>query len=217
MVLNVTNGPRPSGDGETVNALNMGNLKTIKQSVATYNLKTNKAVKAACISLDDQEGRAFLAADLMSIELVRDLDEKGNSRCNEARVLGEEIDEMLQGHDKAWEQLGAKARQAKKRAREKLEGVELEDKIAAIEKALVADRAALSVKPITFTRLPDPDAKVVPTRVRERPPPPPPAPPRSLVEEWRRQIDECKRAEVAAEAEYKNTAAPSLLRPHRTH
>lgn len=36
MVLNVTNGPRPSGDGETVDALNMGNLKTIKQSVATY-------------------------------------------------------------------------------------------------------------------------------------------------------------------------------------
>ena len=35
------------------------------------NLKTNAAVHAACGGLDDQEGRAFLTADYMGVELVR--------------------------------------------------------------------------------------------------------------------------------------------------
>ena len=40
-------------------------------------------VREACGLLDDQEGRAFLTADLLHIELVR------NDSTNEARRLGE--------------------------------------------------------------------------------------------------------------------------------
>ena len=63
--------------------------------VALFNLKTNAAVRAACGCLDDQEGRAFIAADLLGIELARNQNEEGNSRRNDARRLGEEIDEKL--------------------------------------------------------------------------------------------------------------------------
>ena len=65
MVLGVTGGPRPSGDEVVLEKHTCGTLKTCKQSVALLNLKTNAAVHECCGRLDDQEGRAFLAADQM--------------------------------------------------------------------------------------------------------------------------------------------------------
>ena len=52
-------------------AYTFGTLKIIKQVTALLNLKTNAAVHEACGGLNDQEGRVFLAADLMGVELVR--------------------------------------------------------------------------------------------------------------------------------------------------
>ena len=81
MVIGITNAPLPSGDGKVVDGLTLGDLKTIKQTVALLNLKTNTAVHEACGCLDDQEGRAFLAADVIGVELVRGMSHEGNSRC----------------------------------------------------------------------------------------------------------------------------------------
>ena len=123
MVLDVENGPVVSGDAAIVGDLTIGHLKTVKQTVATFNLKTNAAVRACCGFLDDQEGRAFLVADLRGVELIRNSGEEGNSRRNEARTLGEEIDEKLSAHEKRLERMGAAARKKKERARQKSDGV----------------------------------------------------------------------------------------------
>ena len=90
----------------------------------------------------------------MGIELVRDETDAGNSRGNEARKLGEEIDELLKEYETKYEKLGVTARKAKQRAREAHpDGAG--EKIAAIEAKLVADRAALASKEIDLRRLPD--------------------------------------------------------------
>ena len=157
MVIGVSNGPVPSGEGAAVASLTLGDLKLVKQVVATLNLKTNADVHAACGCLDDQEGRAFLAADLIGIQLVRGLSQVGNSRGNEARRLGEEIDERLAAHEAALDKLGSTARQKKSRAR-KAEGAD--DKVAAIDVKLASDKAALAAAVVVLERLPDAKVKI---------------------------------------------------------
>ena len=44
MVIGVSNGPLPSGDGAAIESLTLGDLKLVKQAVATLNLKTNAFV-----------------------------------------------------------------------------------------------------------------------------------------------------------------------------
>ena len=95
MLIGVEDGPVASGDDKALDKHTFGTLKIVKQATALLNISTNAAVHAACGPLDDQEGRAFLAADYMGIQLVRGKDYVGNSRENEARRLGEEIDEKL--------------------------------------------------------------------------------------------------------------------------
>ena len=48
MALGNSGGPWPSGDDKITGDLTMGDLKSIKQVVATFNLKTNASVRAAC-------------------------------------------------------------------------------------------------------------------------------------------------------------------------
>ena len=78
-----------------------------------------------------------MAADLMDIELVRGAEYEGNSRANEARRFGEEIDEKLKEYEEKLEKLGAAARQKKSRARKGADG---DEKIRAIDAKLFADR-----------------------------------------------------------------------------
>ena len=169
MVLGVTGGPRPSGDEAILEKHTWGTLKTCKQSVALLNLKTNAAVRECCGRLDDQEGRAFLAADQMGVELVRDESDVGNSRGNEARKLGEEIDEVLKEYETKYEKLGVNARKARQRARD-ADPDGADEKVAAIEAKLVADRAALGSTEVSFKRLPDTRAPIKVKRERPRAP-----------------------------------------------
>ena len=197
MVLGVTGGPRPSGDEVVLEKHTCGTLKTCKQSVALLNLKTNAAVHECCGRLDDQEGRAFMAADQMGIELVRDETDAGNSRGNEARKLGEEIDELLKEYETKYEKLGVTARKAKQRAREAHpDGAG--EKIAAIEAKLVADRAALASKEIDLRRLPDTRAPIKVSK-RERPRAPSP-PPLSQLQQLAAAVVEAEKAADAADA-----------------
>ena len=165
------NGPVVSGDAAIVGDLTIGHLKTVKQTVATFNLKTNAAVRACCGCLDDQEGRAFLVADLRGVELIRNSGEEGNSRRNEPRTLGEEIDEKIAAHEAALDKLGAAARQKKSRARK---GEGADEKIAAIDAKLQSDKAALAAAVVVLERLPDTKVKI--QTKRERPPKPAPVP-----------------------------------------
>ena len=80
MLIGVEDGPVASGDDKALDKHTFGTLKIVKQATALLNISTNAAVHAACGPLDDQEGRAFLAADYMGIQLVRGKDYVGNSR-----------------------------------------------------------------------------------------------------------------------------------------
>ena len=195
MVIGVSNGPVPSGEGAAVASLTLGDLKLVKQVVATLNLKTNADVHAACGCLDDQEGRAFLAADLIGIQLVRGLSQVGNSRGNEARRLGEEIDERLAAHEAALDKLGSTARQKKSRAR-KAEGAD--DKVAAIDVKLASDKAALAAAVVVLERLPD--AKVKIEVKRERPPKPAPVAPLQTHSQRRTKVVKAEEAAARADA-----------------
>ena len=106
---------------------------------------------------------------MIGVELVRGMSHEGNSRGNEARRLGEEMDEKLVAHEVALDKLGSAARQKKSRAR-KAEGAD--EKIAAIDAKLVSDKAALAAEIVVLERLPD--AKVKIEVKRERPPKPAP-------------------------------------------
>eukprot|EP00966_Prymnesium_polylepis_P274065 6331256-Prymnesium_polylepis.1 len=109
----------------------------------------------------------------MSRHLRKPQGEGGNSRGNEARRLGEEIDEKLVVYEASLERLGAAARQKKSRAR-KADGADVN--IRAIDEKLANDRAALAAAAVVLERLPDAAAKI--EVKRERPPAPPKPPPR---------------------------------------
>lgn len=220
MVLGVVNGPVVSGDGWATSEFTFGILKTIKQVVALFNLKTNAAVHAACGPLDDQEGRAFLAADLLGIELVRNLNEEGNSRANEARRLGEEIDERLQEHEKALDRLGAAARQKRSRARK---GEGADEKVAAIDAKLAEDREALAAGVVVLERLPDATVKIEVKRERRRPQPDEETQLLMEIERWRISAKEADAALIEIECTLNRSqktlarwGEPKYEKPERT-
>jgi hypothetical protein len=168
MVTGVSNGPVVSGDGNAVTEMSLRVLKSIKAVVEPLNLKTNAAVHEACGLLDDQEGRAFLAGDLMGVEIVR------GTGLNESRKLGEQIDELLRNEKSrdATIRSGIWARKSKARGKEGGEA-----KLLKLDEELIRKRAEHWDAPLTLN-LPDATAPI--KKERERPPkvPQPPPPPR---------------------------------------
>ena len=67
MFTGVARGPILSGDGKVLERFSLRVLKSIAAGIQPLNLKANAAVHESCGLLDDQEGRAFLAADLLSL------------------------------------------------------------------------------------------------------------------------------------------------------
>ena len=70
MVTGVEGGPRPSGDAEILKQLNLQDLKDLNQAVLALRVTKNPAVLEACLNLDEREGRGFLAADMLGVELL---------------------------------------------------------------------------------------------------------------------------------------------------
>lgn len=209
MVLGVTNGPVPSGVTEIVSEISLGALKAISKAVASFNLAHNADVHRCCSLLDDQEGRAFLAADLRGVELLR----------VEARGVGEQIDDKLRGFKADDMRLRGAARTARSKARRKPDTAD--ERIAAIDAKLVADRAALRA---TAASLELPDAPISTTRAK---------PKVELTEEqvlvaerefWRQELEERRKALVEIEADLldgekavQRFAVPAFEFPERTH
>jgi hypothetical protein len=162
-------GPVMSGDGAVLEQLSLRVLKSISAAIKALNLVTNADVHACCGLLDDQEARAFLAADLLGIELVR------GSRANESRKVGEQIDTLLRG-EKARDKLirkGIRSRKSKARgkpgAESKLPALDVEQRRKRAEHWDAA--VALELPDTSVTKV---------EKERERPlPPPPPTPPPS--------------------------------------
>ena len=61
----IESGPVMSGDGKVTENLTLRILKSARVGVEDLKLASNEAVHESCGLLDDQEGRAFVAADLM--------------------------------------------------------------------------------------------------------------------------------------------------------
>ena len=100
-----------SGDGKVIENMTLRILKSVKVAVEDLNLASNEAAHESCGLIDDQEGRAFVATDLMGVEIVR------GDAVNESRKIGEQIDELLRGEkarDKAIRS-GIRSRKAKAR------------------------------------------------------------------------------------------------------
>ena len=90
MVLDVHDGPKPSGEGRAVEQLNLQDLKDISATVIDFHVATNKAVKAACPNLDEREGKGYLAADQLGVELIPSYEAP-----TEAHTVGKQVEELL--------------------------------------------------------------------------------------------------------------------------
>ena len=88
-MVTVAGGPVSSG-GIKLEKLNRRDCSDIKVAVAALNIQLNAVVKRCCAELDDQEGRGFLGADLLGIELIR-----GGAAPTEGHQIGLQIDNLL--------------------------------------------------------------------------------------------------------------------------
>eukprot|EP00966_Prymnesium_polylepis_P336969 7391834-Prymnesium_polylepis.1 len=167
MFTGIERGPVTSGDGKVLEQLSLRVLKAVHTAIQTLNVAANKAVHESCDLLDEQEARAFLAADLMGVELVRG---KG---ANESRTVGEQIDHLLRGEKTKDKAIRSGIRSRKSKARSKPGG---EAKLAELDAEQQRKRAEHWDAAVVLD-LPDPNVTKVKTE-RERPPPPPPPPPR---------------------------------------
>ena len=176
-----------SGYGKVVESLSLRILKSIHAAIQPLKLKSNDAVHECCGLLDDQEGRAFLAADLVGVELVRGM------RANESRKVGEQIDELLRG-ERARDQLirkGIRSRKAKVRGKEGAES-----KLQALDVEQRRKRAEHWDAELTLP-LPDPATTKV-KKEREHPPPPPKLPPPPAPQTAAQRRTKVEKAEEAA-------------------
>ena len=104
-----------------------------------YKLKISKnvAVKEACGSLDDQEGRGWLGADLLGVTLMHSY-----KPPTEAHTAGQQIDDILSEAKTHVERLKGAARKRKTDARKKGLGAEdLAAKLEGIDAKLARDLA----------------------------------------------------------------------------
>eukprot|EP00966_Prymnesium_polylepis_P157685 3644609-Prymnesium_polylepis.1 len=138
MVTGVEGGPVASGDGRAVDKLNIQDLRDIRDAADKLKISKNPAVKAACGSLDDQEGRGWLGADLLGVTLVHSYEAP-----TEGHKVGQQIDDILSDAKMQVERMKGAARKRKTDARKKgLGAAELADKLRSIDEKLVADLSA---------------------------------------------------------------------------
>ena len=142
MVIDVQNGPQPSGDGKATKELTLQDCREVRDAVAALKVTTNPAVQASCGKLDEQEGRGVLAADLLGVPLIH-----GDEVPNEMHKVGLQIDDLLKNAKEREDKLRQSARTARSRKRGKLEGEALEKAIAYIDLKLAEDRKALWASP----------------------------------------------------------------------
>ena len=135
MITNVEDGPVASGDGRTVDQLNIQDCRDIREAADNLKIGKNEAVKAACGSLDDQEGRGWLGADVLGVTLVHSYEAP-----TEAHKVGLQIDMILSEAKPVVERMKGAARKRKTDARKKgLGEQELVDKVNAIDDKLARD------------------------------------------------------------------------------
>ena len=166
----------------------------MRVGVEALNLASNEAAHESCWLIDDQEGRAFLATDLLGVEIVRG---KG---ANESRKIGEQIDELLRAEKARDKAIRSGIRSRKAKARKKPETAE--KKLLELDEEQRRKRAEHWDAPITLN-LPDPESIIKVERVRP-PPPPKPEPTESQL-----------RAAVTAAEEAAEVAACDLVAARR--
>eukprot|EP00966_Prymnesium_polylepis_P278608 6436698-Prymnesium_polylepis.1 len=138
MVTDVKDGPVASGDGRAVEYLNIQDCRDIRDAADKLKISKNPAVKAACGSLDDQEGRGWLGADLLGVTLVHSYEAP-----TEGHKVGQQIDDILSDAKTHVERLKGAARKRKTDARKKgLGEAELLGKLRSIDEKLAADLSA---------------------------------------------------------------------------
>ena len=162
----VEKGPVMSGDGKVIENMTLRILKSVKVAVEDLHLASNEAAHESCGLIDDQEGRAFVATDLMGVEIVR------GDAVNESRKIGEQIDELLRGEKARDKAIRSGIRSRKAKARKKPDA---EAKLLALDEEQRRKRAEHWDAPITTINLPDPNSLIKVESVR-RPPPPKPEP-----------------------------------------
>ena len=189
----VESGPVMSGDGKVTENLTLRILKSVRVGVEDLKLASNEAVHARCGLLDDQEGRAFVAADLMGVEIVR------GKAANESCKIGEQIDELLRGEKARDKAIRSGIRSRKAKARKKPDA---ETKLLALDEEQRRKRAEHWDAPVVLD-LPDPASVIKVDRVRP-PPPPKPDPTESQL-----------RAAVTAAEEAAEAAACDLVAARR--
>jgi hypothetical protein len=185
MVTDVKDGPVASGDGRAVDKLNIQDLRDIRDAADKLKISKNPAVKAACSSLDDQEGRGWLGADLLGVTLVHSYEAP-----TEGHKVGQQIDDILSEAKVHCDRVKGAARKRKTDTRKKgLGAEELAAKLKAIDDKLARDLAEYA-RTLVDIKLPQGVTEVK----RERPAPP--APPPSTTEDRLRAA--VVRAEEAA-------------------
>ena len=148
-------------------------------------------MKAACGSLDDQEGRGWLGADVLGVTLVHSYEAP-----TEAHKVGLQIDTILSEAKPVVERMKGAARKRKTDARKKgLGEQELADKVKAIDDKLARD---LSEYACTLVEIELPQG-VVEVK-RERPTPPPPTP-TETEDRLRAAVVRAEEAEAAADCD----------------
>ena len=190
----VESGPVMSGNGKVVEYLTLRILKSVKLGVEDLKLASNEAAHASCGLIDDQEGRAFVATDLMGVEIVR------GDAANESRKIGEQIDDLLRAEKAKDKSIRSGIRSRKAKARKKPDA---EAKLLALDEEQRRKRAEHWDAPIQLN-LPDPVSKIKVERVRP-PPPPKPEPTES----------QCLRAAVTAAEEAAEVADCDLVAARR--
>jgi hypothetical protein len=167
MLTGVEGGPVASGGGRAADQLNIQDLRDIRDAVNKLKISKNAAVKAACGSLDDQEGRGWLGADLLGVTLVHSY-----KAPTEAHTVGQQIDDKLSDAKVHVDRLKGAARKRKTDARKKgLGEEELAGKLTAIDEKLARDLHDYA-RMLVDIELPKGAVEVK----RERPSPPAPAP-----------------------------------------
>ena len=213
MITDVQDGPLASGEGRAVDKLTIQDLRDIRDAADKLKITKNPAVKAACGSLDDQEGRGWLGADLLGVTLVHSYEAP-----TEGHKVGQQIDDILSDAKKQVERLKGAARKRKTDARKKgLGAAELAGQLRSIDEKLAADLSAYA-RTLVDIELP----KGVVEVKRERPPPPPPVPVET-VSQRRTKVEKAEEAaacadadEVAARRRYdKSEAAAKIISDRR--
>ena len=114
----------------------------------SFHIATNEAVQAACPNLDEREGKGFLGADLLGVELL-----PGCEAPTEGHKIGKQIEDLLteaRGLDDKLRQAARTRRSKLNNRKPPLEASQLAQKLAESDAKYVRDRTALWSRPVTL-------------------------------------------------------------------